>query len=362
MDGTKIAAKVGFFSVGLDTYWAQFKGLRDRLLGYHAEIAGRLAAKAEVVDAGLVDTPDKARSASRTFADADIDVVFLFVATYALSSTVLPAIPKGAFVVVLNVQPVARLDYDAFNALGDRGAMTGVWLEHCQSCSAPEIACVFNRSGVRYAFVTGYLKDEGVWSGVSDWLDAARVVAGMRANRMGVLGHYYCGMLDVYSDLTAFSSTFGTHVEILEMCELKALRDRVTPDETAAKVAEFRERFDVSAECSADELDFLFLSSLNNRNLRVAFDCDFGCVLGDFFVLFGSGLVLFAKRKSALFNGFADCHSRCRLDLGFCAAVVNRDGYSLCRARRKRERKAANQHKAGCDFCNFFHTHYPPIS
>ena len=92
------------------------------------------------------------------------------------------------------------------------------------------------------------LKDEGVWRDVSDWLDAARVVAGMRANRMGVLGHYYCGMLDVYSDLTAFSSTFGTHVEILEMCELKALRDRVTPDETAAKIAEIRERFDVSAE------------------------------------------------------------------------------------------------------------------
>ena len=255
MDETMARAKVGFFSVGLDTYWAQFKGLRDRLLGYHAEIAGRLAEKAEVVDAGLVDAPDKARSASKAFADADIDVVFLFVATYALSSTVLPAIPKGAFVVVLNVQPVARLDYDAFNALGDRGVMTGVWLEHCQSCSAPEIACVFNRSGVRYAFVTGYLKDEGVWRDVSDWLDAARVVAGMRANRMGVLGHYYCGMLDVYSDLTAFSATFGTHVEILEMCELKALRDRVTPDETAAKVAEFRERFDVSAECSAGELD-----------------------------------------------------------------------------------------------------------
>ena len=108
MDGTKIGAKVGFFSVGLDTYWAQFKGLRDRLLGYHAEIAGRLAAKAEVVDAGLVDTPDKARSASRAFADADIDVVFLFVATYALWSTVLHAIPKGAFVVVLNVQTVER--------------------------------------------------------------------------------------------------------------------------------------------------------------------------------------------------------------------------------------------------------------
>ena len=30
--------KVGFFSIGLETYWAQFKGLKENLLGYHAHI------------------------------------------------------------------------------------------------------------------------------------------------------------------------------------------------------------------------------------------------------------------------------------------------------------------------------------
>lgn len=247
--------KVGFFSIGLDTYWAQFEGLRDHLLGYHAQIEKRLAEKCEVVDAGLVDTPDKARAAAGLFADANIDVVFLFVSTYALSSTVLPAIPKGAFVVVLNVQPVAQLDYAAFNAIGDRGVMTGIWLEHCQACSVPEIACVFNRAGVRYAFVTGWLQDPEMWRDVSGWLDAARAVGGMRANRMGVLGHYYCGMLDVYSDLTALCAAFGTHIDLLEMCELQALREGVTEADVSAKIAEFRERFDVSASCEPEELD-----------------------------------------------------------------------------------------------------------
>ncbi|MBR4614826.1 MAG: arabinose isomerase, partial [Kiritimatiellae bacterium] len=67
--------KVGFFSIGLDTYWAQFEGLRDHLLGYHAQIGKRLAEKCEVVDAGLVDTPDKARAAAGLFADANIIAV-----------------------------------------------------------------------------------------------------------------------------------------------------------------------------------------------------------------------------------------------------------------------------------------------
>ena len=34
--------KLGLFGIGLDTYWPQFAGLRDRLAGYQARIAGQL--------------------------------------------------------------------------------------------------------------------------------------------------------------------------------------------------------------------------------------------------------------------------------------------------------------------------------
>ena len=156
LDGT---LKVGFFSIWLDTYWGQFKGLKEKLLGYHAQIREELESYGVmVVDGGLVDDPVKARSAGRLFREEGAEIVFLFISTYALSSTVLPAVQEaGLPVVVLNIQPVAQLDYEAFNALGDRGVMTGVWLEHCQACSAPEIACAFNRAGIDYHLVTGHL-------------------------------------------------------------------------------------------------------------------------------------------------------------------------------------------------------------
>jgi L-arabinose isomerase len=69
------------------------------------------------------------------------------------------------------------------------------------------------------------------------------------------MGHYYDGMLDVYSDPTAQSVTFGTAVHHLEIGALTRLRRGVTAGETAAKVAEIRRAFDVSSECSAAELE-----------------------------------------------------------------------------------------------------------
>ena len=267
--------KIGLFGIGLDTYWAQFDGLLDNLKGYQRQIKSRIAGfGVEVIDAGMVDSPVRAREAADFLKSQDVEIVFLYVSTYALSSTVLPVAQKLKVpVVILNLQPVANLDYEAFNKLGDRGKMTGVWLEHCQACSVPEIASVFNRSGIQYDFVTGYLQDEEAWREIEAWTESARVAAAIRNNRLGILGHYYGGMLDVYTDLTKQSAVFGTHIEMLEMCELKKYRDEVTDAEVQVKIQEFNAAFDVAPECEPAEIERAACTSLaldmlvKNRNL-----------------------------------------------------------------------------------------------
>jgi len=251
-----VCPRIGLFGVGLDTYWPQFDGLLDSLNGFQGEIARNLKSlDVELVDAGMVDNPVKARQIGVLFREKRVDLIFLFVSTYALSSTVLPVVQAAHVpVVVLNLQPVAQLDYGRFNALGDRGKMTGVWLAHCQSCSAPEIASVFNRSGIEYHLVSGYLNDPEAWLEIREWIEAARAAVGMRENRVGLLGQYYGGMLDVYSDLTLQSARFGNHFEVIEMCEVNALREAVTKDQIEAKLEEFVRAFDISPECEALEL------------------------------------------------------------------------------------------------------------
>lgn len=248
--------KIGLFGIGLDTYWSQFEGLLDRLIGYQNLIVSKMAEfGVEVVDVGMVDSPEKAQSAGLLLKNSDVDLVFLYVSTYALSSTVLPIAQKLKVpVIILNLQPVPAIDYQTFNALGDRGKMTGEWLAHCQACSLPEIANVFNRSDIKYEFITGYLHEEKVWKEIHEWIEAARVMRLMQNNRLGVLGHYYGGMLDVYTDLTQQSAVFGTHIELLEMCELKKYRDEATEEEVQNKIAEFYKIFDVLESCEQVEI------------------------------------------------------------------------------------------------------------
>jgi len=249
--------RVGLFGIGLDAYWPQFAGLKERLEGYVARVAGKLGRPGvEVVNLGLVDNADRAYAAGREFRRADVDIIFLHVTTYALSSTVLPVVRRAKVpVVVLNLVPEPAIDYTTFNALGDRTQMTGEWLAFCSPCPVPEIANVFQRAGIPFHQVTGVLDDDPeCWREVDAWVEAARVAAGMASNRLGLMGHYYGGMLDIYSDVTLQCTTFGTHVEILEVDELAALRRDVSDVEISARMLEFNEVFDVQADCPEEDL------------------------------------------------------------------------------------------------------------
>jgi L-arabinose isomerase len=70
-----------------------------------------------------------------------------------------------------------------------------------------------------------------------------------------LLGNYYGGMLDVYTDLTKHAAAFGCHCEIIEMCELHALWTAVTGEQIARKKQAFSQTFAVSNECEPRELD-----------------------------------------------------------------------------------------------------------
>ena len=257
--------KIGLFGIGLDTYWPQFNGLKERLEGYVRVVEDKLSAiHPHIVNAGLVDSADKAFAAGRMFRQQEVDLIFLYVTTYALSSTVLPVVQRAKVpVIILNLSPEAAIDYASFNSLTDRTKMTGEWLAYCSACPVPEIANVFNRAGITFHQVTGMLHDDPqCWQEIGEWVEAARVAHIMAYNRLGCMGHYYSGMLDIYTDLTQQYAHFGGHIELLEVEELAAFRKEVSPVEARDRVKLFTVVFDIQEDCPAEELEKAAITSV----------------------------------------------------------------------------------------------------
>lgn len=250
--------KIGLFGIGLDAYWPQFEGLKQRLEGYLREVESKLVRRGiEIINLGLIDTPEKALEAGHKFRQTDVDLIFLHVSTYALSSTVLPVVQRARVpVIILNLSPESAIDYAEFNRMGDRTKMTGEWLAQCSACPVPEIANVFKRARIEFHQITGQLhNDPECWNEVDAWIDAARVAGILFHNRLGLMGHYYSGMLDIYTDLTLQCAHFGGHMEIIEVDELAALRRDVSAAQIAARVSEFQKAFDVKPDCPQSELE-----------------------------------------------------------------------------------------------------------
>ena len=249
--------KIGLFGIGLDAYWEQFDGLENRLKQYINTVAEKFTSfQCEVVNLGLIDNPENAIVAGHEFRKEDVDIIFLYVTTYALSSTVLPVVQRAKVpVIILNLSPEASIDYESFNAMTNRTKMTGEWLAYCSACPVPEIANVFKRAGIKFFQITGMLhNDTECWNEIGEWIEAAKVANTMFHNRMGAMGHYYSGMLDIYTDLTLQLASFGGHIEIIEVDELSELRKTVNSVQLAEKIDNFKEEFDIQPDCSFEEL------------------------------------------------------------------------------------------------------------
>lgn len=240
--------RIGLVAGGLGAYWPQFPDLLPRLRRSADRVAQRMGEfDADVVDAGFVSDAQEGAQAAERLRAADCDLIVGFLTTYMTATMLVPVAQRsGAPVLLINLQPTEAMDHASFD--------TGQWLAYCGACPLPEMANAFERVGVEFRSVSGYLEDERAWRRIGRWVRAAGLRGSLRSARHGLMGHLYPGMLDVSTDLTMVPATFGGHVEVLEFDDLRVRVEDVTQEQTAARVAEARDLFEVDASVDADDL------------------------------------------------------------------------------------------------------------
>lgn len=261
-----IKPKIGLYGVGLRAYWSQFDGLRERLAHYTDFVEKKLSDYGVVYNFGLVDDETCGRKAGEFFNSNNVDIIFMYSATYCTSSCILPVHQIcSAPLIILNLQPTAQMNY--------LNTSTGQWLAHCGACPVPEFANALERAGIKYRIVNGLLgqsrtpegsetdeatahRPEAVeaWKDVYEWCQAAKVRNMFKYARFGFLGNNYSGMLDMYSDYTMLSAFLGLHIELIEMDDIEKHLKHISEQEIRQKLIEIEEFFLISGDSPSDPI------------------------------------------------------------------------------------------------------------
>ncbi len=237
----KRTAKIGIFAVAHGTYWAQFEGLYENIMGYHRDLCGLVEEnEVEVIDFGMIDSSEKAYAAVPKILAAGVDVLFCNMVTYATSSVFAPIMREvDKPMVLIALQPRAAMDYTRAN--------TFMQLENDNICSVPEFMGVAVRLGKKVQdVVIGTLYDDAeAKREIAEWCDIAKVLHDLKGARMGLIGHTLEAMYDMHADPTAISAAFGLHVPLLEIDSIIALYNTVTEEEILQKMAVIDREFDM---------------------------------------------------------------------------------------------------------------------
>lgn len=242
---------IGTMAVGLASYWPQFAGMRETVLSAHAKLNGLFAGRGTLVKAGLVDDAASSRLAGQLFASQNVDIVFVHLATYANSETLLPAI-RGLDVpvILLNAQPEKALDMDKVTGIGD-------WLSSgVTPASLPEMTNVLIRLGKRFDTVTGHLDDDPVLAEeIALWCRLAGLSRRLRCQSMALLGRPFAGMMDLNIDETNLFHRLGIFVHHLDWDDVLAELDAVSADQRRAGIADLRKAFPASQTLTPAEVE-----------------------------------------------------------------------------------------------------------
>jgi len=256
-----LTANVGIVGVGHHRYWSQFDGLLDKMHEKQERFAEKVWQQGiQVVDFGLVDDSPTAYSALARIRQANLDLLFVDMLTYATSATFAPLVQSLDIPIVLvALQPDIAMDYAS--------GSTFIQLLNDDFCSAPEFANTAVRMGKRVPdIILGHDQGDSIAQAeIAEWCQIAKVLHDLKTARIGLMGHVLEAMYDMHTDPALITRTFGCHVVQCEPDEVLKHYRRVSEAEIQAMQARILSFFNTPDPVS-DNITF----RLKAEDLRTA--------------------------------------------------------------------------------------------
>ena len=203
-----LTANIGVFGVGYRKYWVQFEGLLEELMAKQKLFIRKLEKiDVNVVDFGMIDDAERAYKVVPKMKAENLDLIFCDMVTYATSSTFGTIIKNvDVPIVMVALQPLKALDYGK--------ATTYIQLCNDDFCSVPEFAGVAVRMGKEVPdVIIGTLEDDAPADAeIQKYCQIAKVLHDLKNARIGHFGHPIEAMLDMHSDPTMITASFGCHI------------------------------------------------------------------------------------------------------------------------------------------------------
>jgi L-arabinose isomerase len=182
--------------------------------------------------------------------------------TYATSSTF------GIIVKELNI-PIVMLALQPLSALDYSNASTYMQLCNDDYCSVPEFTGVAMRMGKKIPeLIVGQLEnDKEVDDEIAEWCSIAHVLHDLKKARLGHMGHVLEAMLDMHTDPTSVTSTFGCHVVQCEPDEI--MKEYMALSETSPDVVSMEKQI-FSFFDTPDPVSDPITTKLTSEDLAIA--------------------------------------------------------------------------------------------
>tara|TARA_R110002050_G_scaffold187015_2_gene321404 strand:- start:46333 stop:47799 length:1467 start_codon:yes stop_codon:yes gene_type:complete len=203
-----LTANIGIVGVGHKPYWAQFEGLLDELKKKQKVFFELVQANdLNVYDFGISDCAETAYTLVPEIRSANLDLLFIDMVTYATSSSIAAIFKEiDVPIVLVALQPLKAIDYE--------NGSTYMQLLNDDICAIPEFTCVAQKMGkpVPQIIIGTLYDDQKVVLEIKSYCQVAKVIHSLRTARIGQMGHVLEAMLDMHTDPTLITSTFGCHI------------------------------------------------------------------------------------------------------------------------------------------------------